>query len=109
MCKHVTFGNAALRHGLSLIVFLKWIDYSCKDPEESDNDCPSVTYPSSRLATITRKSNEIKRLMDGEKTAENKANACQLVTKLKTKINCFQEDKNTALGRLLGMMSHRPI
>ena len=24
----MTFGNAALRHGLSLIVFLKWIDYS---------------------------------------------------------------------------------
>ena len=24
----MTFGNAAIRHGLSLIVFLKWIDYS---------------------------------------------------------------------------------
>ena len=24
----MTFGNAAVRHGLSLIVFLKWIDYS---------------------------------------------------------------------------------
>ena len=24
----MTFGNAATRHGLSLIVFLKWIDYS---------------------------------------------------------------------------------
>ena len=64
---------------------------TCKDSDGSDNDCPSVTYPSGRLAAITRKSNEIKRLMDGEKTAENKANACQLMTELKTKINCFQE------------------
>ena len=24
----MTYGNAAARHGLSLIVFLKWIDYS---------------------------------------------------------------------------------
>ena len=42
---------------------------TCKDSDGSDNDCPSVTYPSGRLAAITRKSNEIKRLMDLEKTA----------------------------------------
>ena len=26
----MTFGNTAIRHGLSLIVFLKWIDYNVK-------------------------------------------------------------------------------
>ena len=30
-CEHVTFGNAAIRHGLSLIVFLKGVDYSSQN------------------------------------------------------------------------------
>ena len=33
-CLHVTFGNAALRHSLSLIIFLKWIDYNIDDYRE---------------------------------------------------------------------------
>ena len=30
----MTFGNAALRHSLSLIIFLKWIDYNIDDYRE---------------------------------------------------------------------------
>ena len=40
----MTFGNAAIRHGLSLIVFLKWIDYSsvCPVPSTPILDIPTL-------------------------------------------------------------------
>ena len=31
----MTFGNAAIRHGLSLNIFFKWIDYSCTLPPQA--------------------------------------------------------------------------
>ena len=65
---------------------------ACKDSPgtSGDEDYPAITYPSARLGAITRKSNEISKLLK-DYSEENKVKVKDLHAVLQTKIENFQE------------------
>ena len=60
----------------------------CDTGSNSDDDYPSIIYPSARLGAITRRSNQIARLLK-DKTDENISSVRKLLSELEGKIKNF--------------------
>ena len=93
----MTFGNAALRHSLSLIIFLKWIDYSSK--QQVDFQCQQPTQWKQESVSMRKSPTPVRHSYMNEARSEEKENRCQEADVKKgslTKQKTFLRSKNKA-------------